>query len=142
MDTARCVQAEVSDFHEAARQDVQKKSEHEFQGSEPADLLAACAEDDLVVIDVYQAMVRDGNPMCVQAEVAEESVGFSEGCLGVDHPVLLVEFILQTSKSLGLDELCYRLRGARSWRQLPLLKQAGEAVEEFPTKQQAEDLDR
>jgi len=58
MDTARCVQAEVSDFHEAARQDVQKKSEHEFQGSEPADLLAACAEDDLVVIDVYQAMVQ------------------------------------------------------------------------------------
>jgi hypothetical protein len=65
MDAARGVQTEVSDFHEAARQDVQKKSEHEFQGSEPADFLAACAEDDLVIIDVHQAMVRDGYPVRV-----------------------------------------------------------------------------
>jgi hypothetical protein len=47
MDVARGVWAEVSDLHEAARQDVQKKAAHEFQGREPTDFLVALAEDDL-----------------------------------------------------------------------------------------------
>ncbi len=105
IDVACGIQAEVSDFHEGARQDVKQESAHEFQGREPTDLLAARAEDDFIVIDVDQALVRDGNPVGVKTKVAKEGVGFAEGCLGVDHPVLIVERILESGESGWLDEI-------------------------------------
>jgi len=68
---------------------VKQESAHEFEGREPTDLLAARAEDDFIVIDVEQALVRDGNPVGVLAQVAKEGVGFAKGCLGVDHQSFL-----------------------------------------------------
>ena len=94
VDIARCVQAEVPDLHEAARQDVLEKPAHEFERRKPTDAPVTGAEDDLAVIDVEQAVVGDGDPVGVEAKVAKERVGFSEGCLRVDHPVLLVEVVL------------------------------------------------
>jgi hypothetical protein len=144
IDVACGIQAEVSDFHEGARQDVKQESAHEFQGREPTDLFAARAEDDFTVIDVEQALVRDGNPVGVKTKVAKEGVGFSKWRLGVDHPVLLVQssFFRSSKCGSGLTSSAAVLSGARIWRQLPFLKQAGEAVEEFSTKQHTEDLDR
>ena len=142
MDVARGVQAEVPDLHEAARQDVQKKTAHEFQDREPTDFLVARAEDDLVVIDVQQPLVRDGDPVGVQAKVLKESIGFSEGCLGIDHPVLLVQSILEASEGGGLDEIGDDLRSARTGLELALVEQASQTVEEFSAKQFAEHLDR
>jgi hypothetical protein len=64
IDVAGGVQAEVSDLHEDARQDVERKSPHEFQNHEPADLFAASAKDDFVAVDVQQRRPLDDSTMC------------------------------------------------------------------------------
>jgi hypothetical protein len=50
---------------------VLDKATHERQRSEPADALVSGAEDDLVVVDVEQAAVRDRNPVGLQTEVTD-----------------------------------------------------------------------
>ena len=116
------IEAEVSDFHKGARQDVKQKSAHEFEGREPTDLFAARAEDDFIVIDVEQALVRYGNPVGVKTKVAKEGVGFAEGCLGVDHPVLIVERILESCEGGWLDEISDDFPRARTGRELAIIK--------------------
>jgi hypothetical protein len=122
IDVACGIQAEVSDFYEGARQDVKKESAHEFQGRESTDLLAARAENDFIVVDVEQALVRDGNPVGVKTKVAKEGVGFAEGCLGVDHPVLLVERILESGEGGRLDEISDGFLPARTGRELAVVE--------------------
>jgi hypothetical protein len=51
---------------------VLETAAHELQWGDPVDALVAGAEDDLVVVDVEQAVVGDGHTMGVQARVAEE----------------------------------------------------------------------
>jgi hypothetical protein len=45
------------------------------------------AEPDLVVFDVQQAVVGDGDAVRIAAHVVEDLLRSSEGALGVDHPL-------------------------------------------------------
>ena len=78
IDVAGGVEAEVSDLDEATWQDVEEESANEFEGCEPAGLAVAGEEDDVVVVDVTEAMVGDGDPVSVLAEIAKERIGLVE----------------------------------------------------------------
>jgi hypothetical protein len=104
-DVAGGIETEVSDLDEAGWQDVQEKSAHEFQRGEVADFLFAGSEDDMVVVDVEDAMVGDGDPVGIQAEVTKERLGLLEGGLGVDDPRLAVQRVFQLGEGRGLSGL-------------------------------------
>lgn len=141
IDVSGGVQTEVPDFHEGTRQNVQEKPAHEFQGDKSTDFLVAGAEDDFVVIDVQKPVVRDGDPVGVQTEVAEKGVGFSKRRLCVDDPVLVVQGVLEPSEGAGFEEVDDGWMGARTGHKLAFIKQARKAIEEFAAKEFAKDLD-
>jgi hypothetical protein len=68
------VEAEVPDLDEAAGKDVEEKSAHEFHGRKLAGLLVAGSKDDVLVVDAKDAMIGDGDPVGIEAEVAKERV--------------------------------------------------------------------
>jgi hypothetical protein len=142
VDVAWGEQAEVPDLHEAARQDVLEKATHEFEGGDPADVTAARAEEDLLVVDVEQTVVGDGDAMGVLAEVAEERGRAFEWGLGVYDPVLPVERVLEPSELGGLQEMAGMRIAARPRDKLALLEQPGEAIQELSPEEPAEHLDR
>ena len=105
-------------------------------------LVVACAEDDTVVIHVEDAVVGDGDPVGVEAKIAEERVWLLEGGFSVNHPVLPVQRVFQPGESRGLKQCGDALGNARRDGELTFVEESREAGEEFATKEFAEDLDR
>jgi hypothetical protein len=134
VDVAGGVKAEVSYLHEGEWQDMEEKSAHEFQRRELADFVVAGPEDDVVVIDVEDAMVGNGDPVSVEAEVTEERIWLLEGCLGEDDPFLRVEGALEPSEGGGFEQVGDALRGARRDGELALVEEPGETVEILAAK--------
>ena len=62
-------------------------------------------EGDLAVGEIDDAVVRDGHPMGVGAQVAEDPLGAAERRLGVDHPVLAVQAVTQGRPIVGVGEV-------------------------------------
>ena len=60
------------------------------------------AKSDLAIGERDQAMVGDGHPMGVAAEITENMLGATEGRFAIDHPVLSVEWPQPGSEDLGL----------------------------------------
>jgi hypothetical protein len=58
-------------------------------------LVAMCivspSEANVVTIEAEQALIADGDAMGIAAEIAQHANGISEGRLGIDHPVALIE---------------------------------------------------
>ena len=48
-------------------------------------------EGDVIVGDIDQTMIGDGDAMCIAAQVAQDLLGAGKGLLAVDHPVELPE---------------------------------------------------
>ncbi len=42
-----------------------------------------------LAIKAEQALVADGDAVCIAAEIAQHADGITEGRLGIDHPVIL-----------------------------------------------------
>jgi hypothetical protein len=88
----------VPDANQTAGQDVKQESAQELIGGNGHDLLLAAvsivspAEADAIVLEGHETMVGDGDAVGVAGQVVENMFGATEGWLGVDHPVLLVEF--------------------------------------------------
>jgi len=89
--------AEVADANEAPGQYMLAEAAQELASGERHDalLVAVCvvfpSETYVVTIEAEQALVADGDAMSVAAEIAQHADGISEGRLGIDDPVALIE---------------------------------------------------
>ena len=89
-----CKQPEVSNPHEAGRQDMEQEAAEEFVDVEPHQPLlvlvggVAPAEGDATIGKGHQTVVGDGDPVGVAAEVLQGVLGAAEGPFGVNHPSL------------------------------------------------------
>src|SRR3954453_12316895 len=95
-DTARVGEiAEVADANEASRQDMLAEAAQELCRGERHDALLVAvrivfpSEAYAVTVEAEQALVADGDAVCISAEIAQHADGISEGRLRVDHPVVL-----------------------------------------------------
>jgi len=86
--------AEVSDADKAWGKHVEQEAAQElFDRKRHQALLVAVsgvspAEGDLATLQGDEAMVGDGDPMRIAAQVTENVFGATEGRFAVDHPVL------------------------------------------------------
>ena len=100
----------MSDAHEAAWEDVQKKASEKFLDVERHDLGAAAvgvvfpAELDDAVGEADQAGVRDGDAMRVAPEVPEHLIRPAKGPLRIDHPGRRFELADQRGEARRLGE--------------------------------------
>src|ERR1700692_3206799 len=83
---------EVADADESRRQYVQQKSAQEFVDRQRHQTLLvfvsriAPAESHTARVEGNEAVVGDGHPMGVLAEIARRMLRAAEGALRVDHP--------------------------------------------------------
>ena len=87
--------AEVADANEASGQHMLAEAAQELPCGERHDalLVAMCvvfpSEAYVVTIEAEQALVADGDAVCIAAEIAQHANGISESGLGINHPVIL-----------------------------------------------------
>jgi hypothetical protein len=89
-------EAEVPDAHEAAWQHVEQEAAEELVARQSHDSLTvvvrgiAPSESDFAISKSKQPVVGvgDGNAVSVVAEIAQDVFRFTEGRIGIDHPVL------------------------------------------------------
>ena len=60
---------------------------------------------DLVVGDVDDPMVRDGDAVCVSRQVVQDMGGPTEGRFGVDDPIMPKESSHEGAECLGLGQV-------------------------------------
>ena len=85
-------EAVVADADEALGEDVEQETPDELgkgkrQSSRSTAAVVLEAEGDGSVVDVQQAVVRDGDAVGVAGEVLQDVLGVLEGGLGVDDPL-------------------------------------------------------
>jgi len=87
--------AEVADADEAPGQQMLAEAAQELACRERHDALLVTvrvvfpSEAYVVTIEAKQALVADGDAVCIAAEIAQHANGISECRLGIDHPVIL-----------------------------------------------------
>ena len=87
-------EAVIANAMEAIGQDVHQEAADELAGGKPHDLdlvpavlaVVLPAEADVIVAELDQAAVGDGDPMRVAGEISEDLRGTGKGRLGVDDP--------------------------------------------------------
>jgi hypothetical protein len=103
-------ESKLPNADEAARKYVLDEAPKELFGTQSHQplLVAASvispAKRDLVPFVSDQPVIANGNAMSVAAEIPEDSRRAAEGGLGVNHPVLVTEFLQQRRKLLGCGE--------------------------------------
>jgi len=93
----------VSDAHEAFGQHVEEESHQELGNMESHFFLYAAVrivlptKADLFSVEGKQTAIRDGDTMCVAAQISEHLNGPAERSFGVNHPAPQME----TPEQLG-----------------------------------------
>ena len=140
VDVTGRLEAEVTDFYETFWQDVQQKATDKFlmwQGDgQGGGLVAFCDEGDAVVIAGNQAVIGDGDPVGVSAEVVEDLLGAAKGSLGIDAPFDVVELVDEDLEEGRIGQ--FFVRGAES--QLFVFVGAFESIKELATEELCDDL--
>ena len=101
----------MTDAVEVVRQGVEQKPADELVGAEGHDLRLAVVpivfptEGDLVVGQVDEPGVRDGNAMRVATEISQHLLGSAEGQLGIDDPFDAAKLAEPTSEGGGLCKI-------------------------------------
>jgi hypothetical protein len=104
--------AAVTDPDESLRQDVSEEATEELDRTESHDALLRLVgvvlpkKGDVASLERYEAAVRDGHTMRVAGEVPEHMRWATEGRLGIDKPVLLVEGGEVLSEQGSIAEVC------------------------------------
>jgi hypothetical protein len=87
-------EAEVANADEALREHVYKESTDKLISRDchqtllvPASVIPP-TEGDGVAIEGDQAVIRDGDAVCVASQIAKNLLGTTESRLGVNNPVL------------------------------------------------------
>ena len=87
----------MPDFHEPVRQDVKKHPSYELAGIKRhyfgfiAIGIVPPAERYTAVFQLQNAMIADGNPIGVPAQVLKHALGAVKRRLAVDNPLLVVK---------------------------------------------------
>jgi len=107
-------EAIVSDLRKSVGKDVQQKPSDELIGVEGHQFRSVflfritIAEGDSFVVQFDEAIIGNGHPMGVSAEIVEDLLWISERFLAVDHPFLLVEIGEESLKVISFLKMRYR----------------------------------
>lgn len=94
-------EAVVPDLHKARRKDVQKKTADKFVSGQRHDFPAVIIlvippfERDPAILHTKDAVIGDGDPVCVAAKILHHTGGVLKGRLAVDNPFLLITIVQQ-----------------------------------------------
>lgn len=121
----------------ACRQDMKEESSDKLVGLEGHSLLTvmvgiiAPEEGNLAVSDGEDAVITDGDPMSISAEVLQDSVGAIEGWFAIDDPLIMVEVPQEGFEVCGILEMTEM--GGKG--QIPSLEAIFEEAEELASEQ-------
>lgn len=103
--------AEVTDAHEAFWKHMEEEAAQELRRRElhGALLAAACvilpSEGDMLLMEVQQPVVGNGDAMGVTAEIAQHLIGAAHGLFGIHDPASAIERTGQTEELLPVPVL-------------------------------------
>jgi len=103
-------EAEVADADEATRQHMQQEATQELihrQSQESFFVLVSGvppAKGDLVIDEINQTVVGDGDSVRISAEVAKHLLGSAESWFAIDHPLRNKELADKAPKESGLNQ--------------------------------------
>jgi hypothetical protein len=93
--------------------------------------IIAPEEGNLAVSDGEDAVITDGDPMSISAEVLQDSVGAIEGWFAIDDPLIMVEVPQEGFEVCGILEMTEM--GGKG--QIPSLEAIFEEAEELASEQ-------
>ena len=103
----RAKEAIITHLDKALGQDMLKKAVNESPGGQRAELglagVGVVAEGDLVILDLDDAAIAEGNAKDVGGEILEGRAAIADG-LAVDDPVLLPHGSGDVGKAIGLAQ--------------------------------------
>src|ERR1700722_9288518 len=137
-------QAVITDPLEAAGQDMDEEAADELVGIQCHRLLLAAAtiilplEANLAIVDIEDAIVGNGDAVCVSADVFQDLLRSGEGALCIDHPFGLTDRGQVTLEGVPLPQMSqggekYQLTGGKCSLQ---------SLDEEPPEQLRENLYR
>ena len=100
----------MTDANIACRQDMKKEPADKLVGLESHRLLTvmvgiiAPEEGNLAVLEGEDAVIRDGDPMGISAEVLQDPVGAVERRFAIDDPLIMVEVLQEGLEVSGVLE--------------------------------------
>ncbi len=133
----------MTDADKTWRQDMKKEPADKLVGMEGHRLLTVMVgiippeEGDLAIADGEDAIITDGDPMGISAEVLQDPVGAVEGWFAIDDPLIVVEVPQEGLEGLGVLERTEM--GGKD--QIPSLETIFEEAEELSSEQGRQDSD-
>jgi len=100
----------VADADQPSRENVDQESSQKLISGDRHDLLLTAprivfpAKRDSIILESNEAVVGDGDAMCISRQIVQNMFRTSEGWLGVDHPVLAEEKSQERVESAGLSK--------------------------------------
>ncbi len=133
----------MTDTDIAFRQDMKKEPADKLVGLEGHRLLTvlvgiiAPEEGDLAVVEGEDAVITDGDPMGISAEVLKDPLGAVEGWFAIDGPLFMVEISQEGFEVPGILEMTER--GGKD--QIFFLEGTFKEAEELTSEQGRQDSD-
>ena len=133
----------MTDANIACRQDMKKEPSDKLVGLKGHGFLTVMVgiippeEGDLAVAEGEDAVISDGDPMGISAEVLKDSLGAIEGRLAIDDPLFSVEMPWERLEVFGILEMTEM--GGKD--QIPSMEAILEEVEELASEQCGHDPD-
>lgn len=134
MDVGGCQEAVVTYFHKSLGQDVLEEPGDEDPDIQGGGGPVPRGKGDRLVGDLADAVIGDGYPVGVSAQVAEDLLGAEERRLDVDHPGFVEQGAAQLIEGIGLGWLVAE-------QDLSLDVEACEAMEKLSPEQSGKDRD-
>ena len=123
-------EAAVANLHEAIREDMVEEAADEFDGRTGRAVAPAGAKDDGVIVEVDEAVIRDGDAMRVVPEIAKDLLRSAEGTLGVHDPGVIVQALAPAAGGAIIGIVL----------ELTCGEQRGESREKLAAEEFAEDM--
>ncbi len=103
---ADTVEAGWQDMCQEAADKLGRGQVHRLHPVSPLDPIVFPTERHCVRVGTDQAMVRDGDPVGIAAEICQHLFGASEGRFGIDDPVGLAQWGEMGCEGIGVRQLC------------------------------------
>src|SRR5271169_575945 len=93
------------------RQDVKEESSDELGGLQSHDLLfitvsiVTPSERNLAILNLQDAVIADGDPVSISAQILKDSLGTAERRLAIDDPLFVIERTSEPLEGTGLHEV-------------------------------------
>ena len=106
-----CQQTEVAYLDETVRQYMEKEASYELGGLESHDLFLLAIsiitpdKGNRAVPECEDALIADGDPVSVPAEVLQDTLRAMEGRFAIDDPLLMIESSSELFEGMGVIEV-------------------------------------